>query len=107
MQFTEKIERMQATIDATFGKIVTEMTYVLTGDNGSQQDICMRRIVLDAPTSDNFIQFGSLSEGDVLAWAVQKLGEQEINAMKNGMQSKMENQSIIASFPVNAPWVEI
>lgn len=94
---------MKATQDAILGNVVTEFMYVLTGTNGKNTNACLRRIVLDAPVPNSFIPFNSLSEQNVLTWAINHLSQFEIDAMKNGITAKL-NTIQNSEVEVLLPW---
>jgi hypothetical protein len=99
--FTESTQWLRAIEDS---KIVVEVTYVLTAELNGKKDKCLRRIVLDAPDPAAFIPFENLTEQDVLSWAREKLGVDEIDAMKNGMSSKLGDLPANMVVDVVAPW---
>lgn len=104
MNFIESIEQMKATIDPHLGSVVSEFIYVLTAIDGDKKDVCVRRIVLDAPSIASFIDFQALSQAQVIEWAVKHLGEEEIDAMKNGMTAKFARPVVEMAVNVTPPW---
>lgn len=105
MQFTESIEKMKVTKDQQLGSVVTEVTYVLLGQDGTFSDVCMRRVVLDEPVAHSFTNFEELTETTVLGWAKEKLGQVEIDAMKNGMTAKAQEGWAATPVDVVPPWM--
>ena len=99
LNFEEKVDWLKAVDDSTLGTVLVEATYFLLASNG---EFCFRRVVFDKPSSV-FTTFEELSEQQVLEWVKTSLGEDEINAMKNGIISKSAEDKPIESF-VNPPW---
>jgi hypothetical protein len=107
MIFVESIEQMKAVQNAQLGNVVIEFSYVLTGTDGKKNTMCIRRIILDAPDANAFIQFENLSEQEIIAWAVNHLGQAEIDAMKNGMKAKLAAAEDNQMIEVAPPWQKL
>lgn len=104
MQFTESIEQLKAANDPQLGTVVTEATYVLLAQDGTFSDLCIRRVVFDEPVAHSFVNFADLTETLVLGWAKEKLGQVEIDAMKNGMTAKAQEGWAATPVDVVPPW---
>lgn len=101
IKYTESICRMKASKN---NLAIVEATYVIFAELDGNADTCMRRITFDAPDVASFIAFENVQESDVLKWAKDKLGLQEIDAMKSGMLAKLSSIPQDTVVNVAPPW---
>jgi len=106
-KFTHKITSIQAYSKEGLDNVVQTVRYEIEGElNGIKQSSFMP-ITFDEPDPSNFTDFSSLTEEQVLNWVTEKLGQDEINALENGLDSLLnEMQNLTKPIVENKelPW---
>lgn len=89
--------------------IVKSVRFELVCELNGKQKTAFQTIVFQEPDFNKFIPFESLTQDQVMAWVSEKIGAQEIEALKNGLVGVLEQEAARAAGQpsiqtVNAPW---
>ena len=99
---------MQTYSKGKLNNIVHTVRYELTGELNGKTKTSFMPITFDEPDSKNFIDFSKLTEAQVLAWVTNKLGQDEIDALENGIDSSLNEAEDPNAPPVltqtSLPW---
>ena len=88
--------------------IVKSVRFEIVCEHMNRTQRSFRPIDFAEPDFSNFAEFKNLTQDEILAWVTENLGQSEIDAMKFGLQSVIE-QEIAQAKPViqsvQAPWL--
>jgi len=89
--------------------IVKSVKFTLMCEHMGQRRSSVRMIEFADPDFSNFTEFKNLTQDQILAWVTAHLGQEEIDALKFGMQSVIEQELARSDAPpaledVKAPW---
>ena len=83
--FTHKITNVQTTSIGDLADVVHTVRLEIVGEANGKTHKNFFPITLGAPDSGNFVDFSKLTEEQVLAWAKEVIGQDEITALENGI----------------------
>ena len=89
--------------------IVKSVRFEIVCEHMGKTQRSFRPIEFADPDLSNFAEFKNLTEEQILLWVTDHLGQSEIDAMKFGMQSIIEEELAHAKpviETVTAPWLE-
>ena len=92
MEFTYKVSGIKVYSEEGKADIIKEATLHIIGKQGSDTFENFLPIELAEP-SGSFQEFSEVSESQVIEWLKETHGEDQINAMKEGMASMYNNSS--------------
>jgi hypothetical protein len=88
--------------------ILKSVRFTITGSNGQAGHKNTMPVFLDDPETNSFIEYADLTEEMVMQWVINKLGQEEIDALKNGIDAVLNAQPDPNAPPkvirVSAPW---
>ena len=90
MEFTYKISDIKVYSTDSQTDIIKEATLHIIGTQGNQQYENFMPIELAEP-SGSFKEFDTVDELQVIEWLKNSLGENHLNAMKEGMESSIND----------------
>ena len=73
--------------------VIKEVQFVIVASNGLNEISSFFPVELDDPIPHEFIGYQALTKEKIVSWVVQKLGDDRINSLKNGLQSRLEQIS--------------
>lgn len=90
--------------------IVKSVKFKIVCEHMEQMRESFQTIEFADPDFNNFTEFKALTQDQILAWVTDHLGQEEIDALKFGLQSiieqelaKTDNQPVLEN--VKAPWL--
>ena len=86
VEYTYHLRGVMARDTADRQNVVEEVQLVLIASDGTNSLSSLRPVIIDPP-SDTFVEYSDVTKDQLITWAKDKLGTDEINAMKNGLQS--------------------
>lgn len=108
--FTHKITSVKTYSKNGLNDIVHTVRYELEGELNGKKASSFMPITFNEPDPKNFTDFSSLTEEQILSWVTKKLGQSEIDAMMNGLDSLLNEQPDPSAPPVltdkNLPWAQ-
>jgi hypothetical protein len=106
--FTHKITSVKTYSKNGLDDIVHTVRYELEGELNGKKQTSFMPITFSEPDLNNFTDFASLTEAQILAWVTAQLGQEEINAMQHGIDSFLNEQPDPLAPPVTTsvelPW---
>lgn len=94
MEFTYKVSRVKVYSTNTHTDIIKEATLHIIGVEGDESYESFMPIELPEP-SGSFTEFQYITESQVAEWLKGTLGEDQLNANKEGLQSLVGNPIIL------------
>lgn len=88
--FTHKITDLKTYSKNGLNNIVHTVRYELEGELNGKKHKSFMPITFTEPDPENFTEFSSLTEAEILAWVTAQLGQSEIDALKNGIDSLLK-----------------
>ncbi len=88
--------------------IVKSVKFEIVCEHMGQTHKSFQTIEFAEPDHNNFTEFADLTQDQILAWVTEHLGQPEIDALKFGMQSFIEQEAKQAKpniETVKAPWL--
>jgi hypothetical protein len=85
--FTHKITDVKTYSKDGLDNIVHTVRYELEGESNGKKHKSFMPITFTEPDPKNFTEFSSLTEAEIFSWVTSKLGQSEIDALKNGIDS--------------------
>lgn len=85
--FIHKITSVKTYSKNGLNDIVHTVRYELEGESNGKKQTSFMPITFDEPNSNNFTDFSLLTEEQILSWVTEKLGQDEVDAMMNGLDS--------------------
>ena len=74
--------------------IVKKVRFILRGTDGDNTVANFFTVTLDYPDKENFTAFEDLTRDQIEKWVMDKVGEDHINALKNGITAELEAKKI-------------
>ena len=88
--------------------ILKSVRLTITGTNGQAEHKNTMPVFLDDPEANSFVEYAELTQEMVMQWVVDKLGQGEIDALKNGIDAVLNATPDPNAPPkvtrVSAPW---
>ncbi len=107
--FTHKITSVKTYSSNGLNDIVHTVRYELEGESNGKKQTSFMPITFGEPNSNNFTDFSLLTEEQILSWVTEKLGQAEVDAMMNGLDSILNEPLDPEAPPVlvdkSLPWV--
>ena len=85
--FTHKITSVKTYSKNGLNDIVHTVRYELEGESNGKKQTSFMPITFNEPNPNNFTNFASLTEAQILAWVTAQLGQEEIDALEKGLNS--------------------
>jgi hypothetical protein len=104
--FTEKISHIQiAEIDG-LTNVVKKCRYTISGELNNKTATSFKEVVLDDPIANDFVNFDELTEELVLSWVHDKIGQDDVTALKEGLEAIFSSEAPVAKqlTPIQSPW---
>jgi hypothetical protein len=106
--FTHKITSVKTYSKNGLDDIVHTVRYELEGKLNGKKQTSFMPITFNEPDPNNFTNFASLTEAQILTWVTEKLGQTEVDAMMHGLDSLLNESPDPSAPPVltdkNLPW---
>ena len=90
--------------------VVKSVRFEIVCEHMGQTQRSFQPIEFNTPDFNNFTEFKDLTQEMILAWVTEQLGQEEIDALKFGMESFIEQeierrgvQPVVNS--ISAPWL--
>ena len=86
---------------------VTEVDFRIDAIRNGKTQSSFMPVTLNEPTGSDFTAYSDLTQAQVLEWVAQIVGEEEINALKNGLNSVLIQQEAaeeVTAQPTALPW---
>jgi hypothetical protein len=107
--FTYKITRIMVYSNQRASNIVGEATLEIEGTLNGKTQKSFFPVYFDNPDYNNFIQYDNLTEQEIITWAVSKFGQEQIDSIKEGLQSMLDfvppADAPPILKPIDPPWV--
>jgi len=89
--------------------ILQSVRFTIIAKNGERMENSFRPVTLNDPDADSFVDFKNLTQEAVLQWVIDKIGRDEVEALKHGLDSLL-NAPVNPDAPpvltrVAAPWI--
>ncbi len=82
--WTTEITNAKSTNINGMSNILKKVRFILRGTDGDNTAAAYYTITLDYPDKENFIEFEELTRDQIEKWVMDKVGEDQINALKGG-----------------------
>ena len=109
--FTHKITDVKTYSKDNLENIVHTVKYELEGELNGKKHKSFMFITFSEPDSKNFTEFSKLTETEILSWVTAHLGQAEIDAMENGIDSFLNEEPDPLAPPVITsqalPWSKV
>ena len=86
VEYTYHVRGVMGRDIANRKNVVEEVQLVMIASDGVNSLSSLRPVIIDPP-SDTFVEYSDVTKDQLISWAKEKLGADEINAMKNGLAS--------------------
>lgn len=73
--------------------VIKEVTFAIVASDGVNQISSFFPVELDDPEAGQFIKYEDLTREQIALWVVEKLGNDRINSLKNGLQARLAQMS--------------
>lgn len=73
--------------------VVYTLHYTVDAFDGTYRSSAYGSIGLEAPEEDALIPFADLTEEVVIGWLLDKLGEEQVQAVSDALQSQLDEQA--------------
>ena len=93
--FTMDISNAKSTNMYGMNNIIKEVKFILTGTDGVNTMKNFFAVTLDYPETENFIEFENLTRDQIFQWVSNKVGEGQINKLKQGITSQLRDKQIV------------
>jgi hypothetical protein len=90
--FTHKITDVKTYSKDGLDNIVHTVKYELEGESNGKTHKSFMPITFTEPDPKNFTEFAKLTEAEILTWVTGQLGQSEIDALKHGIDSLLNEQ---------------
>ena len=109
--FTHKITEVKTYSKDGLDNIVHTVRYELEGESNGKKHKSFMPISFTEPDPKNFTEFSKLTEDEILSWVIAQLGQAEIDALENGIDSFLNEQPDPLAPPVvtsqELPWATV
>ena len=92
--FATNVSAIELVTDKKFTNIVKFLKFELVASDGELSATSFNTFKLTYPKEENFIPYESLTAEQVYAWVVNIVGESEIEAMKAGLTTKLQELKV-------------
>ena len=93
--FTMDISNAKVTNMYGMNNIIKEVKFSLTGTDGVNTVTNFFPVNLDYPEAENFIEFENLTRDQISQWVSNKVGEDQINKLKQGITSQLRDKQVV------------
>ena len=73
--------------------VIKEVQFAIIASDGLNEISSFFPVELDDPIPHEFIGYEALTKENIVFWVVQKLGDDRINSLKNGLQARLAQMS--------------
>jgi hypothetical protein len=73
--------------------VIKEVQFAIVASDGLNETSSFFPVELDDPIPHEFIGYQELTKENIVSWIVQKLGDDRINSLKNGLQARLAQMS--------------
>jgi hypothetical protein len=104
--FTEKISHIEVVNGGELNNVVKKCRYTISGELNNKTATSFKEVVLDDPVANDFVNFDELTEALVLSWVHNKIGQDDVTALKEGLEAIFSSEAPVAKplTPAPAPW---
>ena len=104
--FTEKISHIEVTTKDDLTNVVKKCRYTISGELNNKIATSFKEVVLDDPEANDFVDFNELTEELVLSWVHDKIGLNDVEALKKGIESIFDSPAPVSKplTLVSEPW---
>ena len=92
--FNMDISRAKSTNINGMNNIVKQVKLSITATDGVNTAVSFFPVDLDYPDKENFIEYEKLSRDQISTWVMNKVGEDQINSLKNGLTSELKDRAV-------------
>jgi len=85
--FTEKISHIEVTQIDELTNVIKKCRYTISGELNNRTVTSFKEVILNDPIANDFVDFNSLTEELVLSWVHNKIGQNDVEALKRGIES--------------------
>lgn len=104
-QYTWKIESLESHPSVNgLEKVVSVVHWRLFGDDGSNTVSVYGSVNLEAPDSDNFSQYSTLTQDQIIEWTKAALGQDRVNAFYESVNNQLSTLLAPQKVPTELPW---
>jgi len=73
--------------------VIKEVRFAIVASDGVNEVSSFFPVELGDPIPHEFIGYESLTKEKITSWVIEKLGDDRINSLKNGLQARLEQMS--------------
>jgi hypothetical protein len=88
--FKYELQGAKASSINGMSNVIKEVRFAIIASDGQNEVSSFFPVELDDPIPHEFIGYQALTKENIVSWVVQKLGDDRINALKNGLQARLE-----------------
>ena len=94
VSFTTGISRARVTNMHGMDNIVKQVRFTITATDGTNTVSSFFPVTLDYPEAENFTAFEELTRDQISTWVTNKVGQDQINALKAGLTSELKDLAV-------------
>jgi len=87
--FKYELQGAKAASINDMSNVIKEVQFSIVASDGQNECSSFFPVELDDPIPHEFIGYDALTKEKIVSWAVQKLGDDRINSLKNGLQARL------------------
>ena len=93
--FTIDISNAKSTNMNGMNNIIKEVKFSLSGTDEVNTVTNFFPVKLDYPEAENFVEYENLTRDQILKWVINKVGEDRINDLKEGITAELRDKQIV------------
>jgi hypothetical protein len=98
--FTYKLKNIKAYSTNEYNNIVKQFTFVIEAKKNEIIKTSFFPVEMGEPDFNNFVDYTNLTQQQLIDWAIQVVGEQQIKSLEYGLESEINAYEIyIQTYP--------
>jgi hypothetical protein len=98
--FTYTLKNIKAYSTNEYNNIVKQFTFVIEAKKNEIIKTSFFPVEMGEPNFNNFVDYTNLTQQQLIDWAIQVVGEQQIEALKYGLESSIDAyETYIQTYP--------
>jgi hypothetical protein len=99
-----QIKKMEVTTTSNDSRVVTHVHWECTGTDGTHTGRVFKMIELDPPNFENFTDYSSLTESQVISWVHEKMTPEIVSYWEQLVDIQIEKQHRPKQDELELPW---
>lgn len=90
IKYTYKITEVKVYSNQQASNIVGEVRFELLAELNGETKKSFFPVEFDAPDYSKFTDYQNLTEQQIIDWVIAKIGQEQVDALKEGLQAQLE-----------------